>query len=145
MTKAYICHYGTKGMHWGVRHDRRKQSVAKRRAAQKKKVAKKKSIRERAKERIAKVDKQKVKKIAKTTALVLGRVAVAATLGYIGSMGYSELIRLNDELRSTNEEKERIRGIASKAIDARNKLFDAYTDEHIENLELKEELLRRKK
>lgn len=81
-------------MHWGVRHDRRKQSVAKRRSSQKKKAAKKKSIKERAKERIAKVDKQKVKDIAKTSAIILGKAAVAASLSAIG--GTAALYAINE-------------------------------------------------
>lgn len=102
MAKAYIYHHGVKGMKWGVRHDRRKGSVAKRRAAQKKKQLKKKSIKERVKERIAKVDKQKVKDIAKTSAFMVGKVAALAALGSIGYMTVNELSNLYDSHSSEN-------------------------------------------
>lgn len=85
----YLYHFGVKGMKWGVRN--KKASVTKRRGAKKKKAANKKSIKQRAKERIAKVDKQKVKQIAKSTAIIAGKVAVTAALGYAGSMAVSEL------------------------------------------------------
>lgn len=83
MNEDYLCHHGVKGMKWG-RRKQRTTSVKSRRSNKTNKI--KKTIQKK----LTNVDKDKVKTIAKTSAVIAGRAAVAVALGSgIGLLGYS--------------------------------------------------------
>lgn len=84
-TYEYIQHHGVKGMRWGVRKKRPKGVSRSKKSTS---IEKRINI----KDRIKNVDKEKVKKVAKTSAKVLGRVAAASLLGYTGSVLYSNIL-----------------------------------------------------
>lgn len=88
MQEDYLCHHGVKGMKWGRRKDRRTSSsggIRKKAENLKKSVSNKVSnTKKRIKKTLDKVDKEKIKKVAKTTTIVAGSVAVSALLGNIG-------------------------------------------------------------
>lgn len=99
MNEDYLMHYGVLGMKWGIRKDRGSSgkssgesgsSGKKKDKNQESRVQKaKKSV----KEKLANIDKEKVKDVAKSTAVVAGKVAVAATLGSIGVVAFNEAQR----------------------------------------------------
>lgn len=89
MNDDYLVHYGVLGMKWGVRKKRETKSTGKPRSSSKKKQVDKASvIKQRVQNTLSKIDKQKVKKVVKTGAIVAG----AITLGPIASVAISDLI-----------------------------------------------------
>ena len=133
-----LYHFGVKGMKWGVRN--KKPSVSKARAAKKKKAANKKSIKQRAKERISKIDKQKVKSIAKTSAIIVGKAAVAATLSSIGGAAAYSIIKSVSDAYPSNFNGPRYGSIYN--FDTGDKMFGRYTGGPIRtyNVETKVEM-----
>lgn len=129
----YLYHYGIPGMKWGVRHNKRSAMVkARRSSTKKKKATNKKSIKQKAKERIAKIDKQKVKDIAKTSAVILGKAAVAASLSAIGgAAAYSIINSISDAYNNANFVGPRY-GAVYNFSDGR-KVFGPYTGGRIRN------------
>lgn len=95
MYEDELYHYGKLGMKWGVRKSRPKSSGSSNRSIKKKKIntAKKQKI-------LTDARKQKLKSIAKTTAVVAGSVLAATTLGTIGSIAYSNIMREWNESRT---------------------------------------------
>lgn len=83
MSEDYLCHHGVKGMKWG----RRKQRVLKGRQSGTSKKSSAKTQR-----KMSDASKQKIKNVAKTTAVVAGKVAIGALLGSYGAMAAMSLI-----------------------------------------------------
>ena len=75
-----LTHHGVKGMKWG----RRKQRTSSSRSSKKSASKKVSNVKAKIKKTLDKVDKEKVKKIAKTSAVIAGGVALTATLGHVG-------------------------------------------------------------
>lgn len=84
-----LTHYGVLGMKWGKRKSKASNgsNVKKSKSSSKKSSNLKKKI----KRITSKVDKEKVKSIAKTSAVVAGSIAATATLGYFGGMAFREI------------------------------------------------------
>lgn len=85
MNENYLIHYGKKGMKWGVRHDPQKSSSGSKRSA--KQISNKKSkasLKQKVQAKLSKIDKQKVKHVAKAGALIAAGTAAFATLGVSG-------------------------------------------------------------
>lgn len=82
----YLCHHGVRGMKWGIR--KRRVSSGKSRGSKKTTQIKNKSVnvKKNVKKKIENIDKEKVKKVAKTTAVVAGKAAVGILVGTYGSM-----------------------------------------------------------
>lgn len=98
----YLCHHGVKGMKWG----RRKQRVSSGRSRTSKKStqikAKASSVKKNLKKKFEQIDKEKVKKVAKTSAAIAGGVAVAALLGTAGQMAYNNIPSVRRQLIRNN-------------------------------------------
>lgn len=75
----YLCHHGVKGMKWG------------RRKAHKSSASGAKTKRSTLKNKLSKIDKEKVKSIAKTTAAVAGGAALAIVLPKVSSEAYNAI------------------------------------------------------
>lgn len=95
----YLIHYGVMGMKWGVRKRRESSDRSgSRRSISKKKNTKTsvsksfESTKSKIKNRISKIDKKKVKEIAKSSAVVAGKIAAVAALGTVGGYAVSQLV-----------------------------------------------------
>ena len=91
-----LAHHGVPGMKWGVRKARYSSSKSNGANSRKRMTSSKRtsgnSLRKKAQNAISKVDKEKVKRIAKKTAVIAGKVAVASVLGgAAGSIVINEL------------------------------------------------------
>lgn len=113
-----LTHHGVKGMKWGRRKDRRSSSsgvIRKRVSNAKNSISKKASdTKAKVKKTISKIDKDKVKKVAKTSAVIAGKVAVGSLLGYAGVMAFNEITNLRSERAHLLSENENLK---SKAFD----------------------------
>lgn len=78
-----LYHHGVKGMKWG----RRKQRVLKGRSTGSGKKSNTKT-----QKKMSDASKQKIKKIAKTTAVVAGKVAIGTLLGSYGAIAAMSLL-----------------------------------------------------
>lgn len=98
MDENSLTHYGVMGMKWGRRKSKSsKGSNVKNSNKSKSNSKKTSSIKKNIQNITSKIDKEKVKKIAKTSAKVAGAVATTALLGSIGTMAYSQMISLVNE------------------------------------------------
>lgn len=120
----YLMHYGVLGMKWGVR----KKSAASSGSSGSKKKKQKKSVTETVKEAVANeieqdkeaarivkektqevissVDKEKVAHVAKTVAITTGKIAVAVTLGSLGTLAMSEIQSGMSKYKASQKEQE---------------------------------------
>lgn len=93
MYENSLTHYGVMGMKWGRRKSKASKGSNVKTSNKSKSTSKNGSgIKKKIQNITSKVDKEKVKKIAKTTAIVAGSVAAAATLGTLGSVAYSNIM-----------------------------------------------------
>lgn len=98
MDENSLTHYGVMGMKWGRRKSKTSKGSNVKNANKSKSNSKKtSSIKKNIQNITSKIDKEKVKKIAKTSAKVAGAVATTALLGSIGTMAYSQMISLVNE------------------------------------------------
>lgn len=97
----YLLHYGVLGMKWGVRKDRRRSNSV-RSGSQKRhsinKTAKSLGKATQSKNKTKKPlftpeQKQKIKQVAKSSAVVAGKVAAVAVLGSVGYTALNEISR----------------------------------------------------
>ena len=84
----YLCHYGVLGMKWGRRKQRVSSGTRKKSSNKKSNVKsnKKSNLKTKVSKTLSKIDKEKVKSIAKTSAVITGKVAIGALLGTYGGM-----------------------------------------------------------
>lgn len=87
MDENSLSHYGVLGMKWGRRKSRPTKGDNKNKSSLKKNS----DVKNKIKKTISKIDKEKVKSIAKTAALTAGSIAATATLGYLGGVAFREI------------------------------------------------------
>lgn len=82
-----LYHYGVLGMKWGRRKQRAKSGSSK--------TGKVSNIKKNVQKKLANVDKEKVKKIAKTSAVIAGAAALAIAAPHVASFTMSQVNSFN--------------------------------------------------
>lgn len=91
MNKDYLAHYGVLGMKWGRRKSKSSKGSKAKTSSKKSSSKKNSSLKQKIQKLTSKIDKDKVKDVAKTTAIIAGSVATTATLGYVGGIAFREI------------------------------------------------------
>lgn len=75
----YLCHHGVPGMKWGKRKQKVSSGTRKNTTSSSKKTKQ--------------ISKQKIKKIAETSALFVGKAALGVALGAVGFYAFDQVVR----------------------------------------------------